>query len=112
MKIGEYPRSHVDRPTIESFDTDARLTSWWLDHDGSRYRLVVVDAGTDEEPLTMLCVSGTMPTLGEWAMFKRKAPDATVTIAWSYLAEKLRLREGDKPGWSWLIRAATDWEVF
>jgi hypothetical protein len=37
---------------------------------------------------------------GTWATFS-----AGSTVAWSYAAEKLQLREGDRPGWSKLFSA-------
>jgi hypothetical protein len=105
--LDEYPEGHVGDPTRESVD-EVSLESWWLDADGTRYRLLV--GRLDDE--TLLC-AGVGSAKGDWAVFARVVPAPKGSdVAWSYLAEKLKLRDGDRPGFSRLIAAATGWEVF
>lgn len=82
-------------------------TEWWLDHDGTRYHVITIEPGF---------VSGTIlvaayPTKGDqhrWAILSDSRDD----IAWSYLAEKLGLADGDGPGMSAILTKALHRPIF
>lgn len=78
----------------------AMVRDWTLDHRGTRYRLRVVRF----EDERMLATSfGTEPYGRWWTL----PADDHEWIAWSYVAEKLQLRDGDQQAWCALILHAT-----
>ena len=78
----------------------AMVRDWTLDYRGTRYRLRVVRL----EDERMLATSfGTEPYGRWWTL----PADDHEWIAWSYVAEKLQLRDGDQQAWCALILSAT-----
>lgn len=73
---------------------EVQISEHWLDFDGTRYSCRVI-AGSHQ----IVLLAGHGEHKGTWAAFS----NGSSVLAWSYLSEKLQLREGDRPGWSRLF---------
>jgi hypothetical protein len=93
------------KPVVSSFgNVRATGARYRTDHRATRYRLTVFNM----EGKVFLLVEPNGNGNGRWF----RLPTDFGDIAWSYLAEKLDLRDGDREGWSALITAATGMRVF
>lgn len=82
------------------------VATWWVDNDGTVYRLTVIAAGTGT-----ILLAGHGEPKGTWWIAAHEVWDDSVTLSWDYVAEKLRLQPGDREGWTKLLQAATGWRV-
>lgn len=87
-------------PPVREFDERIVATEYRLEHDMTAYRLVVLDS---PDQVVLLASWGGDPLGRWWAMPGSARADP---VAWTYLAEKLALREGDRPGWTTICRMA------
>lgn len=85
--------------------TNQLITEHELHNRGTRYVLHSFTAHN----LVFLLFVGWADNYGTWVQLHADEDDA---IAWQYLAEKAKLRDGDREGWSLIVEAATGIRVF
>ena len=96
------PDQTADKPAF-LVARDPDTTDWWFDHDSTRYHAVTVEIGD-----RILVAVEPDERLGcSWFVFENNRDE----LDWYYVAEKLRLRDGDAPGWAILLGRAMYREI-